>query len=167
MKPLSLFRPLGPGSRLTLVGVLAVGAYSFASRQDSAASTFRLDANGVRQPATTTSQAPTTAARRWDPKPEPSAILNATKIGLNPTQRTALIELDRRWMTERSGFESRMKAAVQGVQAKGRVSLGELQAAGERVGELSRLYELRRAQAWTDALATLTAEQRKLLEATR
>jgi len=167
MKPISIFRPLGLGSRLMLVGVLAAGAYSFASRQDQASSTVRFDETGARMPASTPGQTLPTARRPLEHKPEPSTILESATVALTRSQRAALDEIDRRWKSDRADLELKMKAAVAGVQGGGRVSLGDLQAAGEHVGELSRLFELRRAQAWAEARATLTSDQIKQLEETR
>lgn len=149
-----------------LVGLIAAGAYSFASRQDRLASTFRFDASGARQPVSSNSPR-TSALQGLQPKPEPSAILQSDELTLSRSQRVALEAIDRQWMADRTDLEAKMSRAVAAVQGAAHVTIGDLQAAGERVGELSRTFELRRAQAWANALATLSKDQLDKLEVTR
>lgn len=94
-------------------------------------------------------------------KPEPERLLSNPSIQLSTKQRAAIELIDRRWRAERRDMHSAMEPFQ---QAPNSTAVAKIQRSLEDYSQLSRAYDARRASAWAECLAVLSAEQRRAAE---
>jgi hypothetical protein len=151
-----------------LVGILAFGVYSFATRPESASvRRFEPGPNGKILQVQHGLEQPHTKSAPVKPlwKPEPDLVLtHAERLRLSRTQKERVRAVVSRWAGEKAEFEERMRPYLEQFgKGQGSRSLDALQTELAPYAELSREFDLRRHRAWRDATAVLETSQKTAL----
>lgn len=152
---------IGPASKAMLIGIIAFGAYSFATKPSpSERRYFEADASGrpvqVERPSVSRPALP----RLW--KPEPGFLLSHRReIGLRVKQIQRIGEIEAAWALAKAKLERQLEAAARPTeQAR---SVAAIQSELSDYSALSRDFGSERERAWSSAVALLDRKQQETL----
>lgn len=156
---------MGPGTKAMLIGVAALGIYSFYTRpSDPRTIYYEADQSGTLRQVEKRGVPAPSPPPLWKPEPQ-LLIRKAVRLGLSSAQQEQIVHIAERWNDAKASLLDRMNREVPEMSSGGgaKVSVSAVRSDLLGYSELSRTYDETRSRYWRDATALLSEPQRKVL----